>query len=372
MAARSTRVILINRTRSDVALVKTGDHLDHGIWSDKPPDFVGNKAEWGSESSGILTGTEGWVTYQLDPNNFNTHGALPVLNLRLEWDNPYFGSNSYGASVNLPGQSDGSGFSVGHFGGGGDNAEVTFVLLSGKCVVDSDSGEIACSSHTPLVQKSQSQRYAAIWEQRGGSSWEARHGLNSAQYQQAFDQLLGEGYRLVVVSGYSINGEERYAAIWEQRSGSPWQARHGLNSAQYQQAFDQLLGQGYRLTHVSGYSINGEDHYAAIWEQRSGSPWQARHGLKSAQYQQAFDQLLNEGYRLVHVSGYNINGEDRYAAIWEQRDGPAWQARHGLNSAQYQQAFDQLFGDGYRLVRVSGYSINGEERYAAIWEQRDG
>jgi hypothetical protein len=47
---------------------------------------------------------------------------------------------------------------------------------------------------------------------------------------------------------------------------------------------------------------------------------------------------------------------DSYAAIWEQRQGPAWVARHGLTSAQYQQAFEDLVGQGFRLVQVSGYS----------------
>jgi hypothetical protein len=36
-------------------------------------------------------------------------------------------------------------------------------------------------------------------------------------------------------------------------------------------------------------------------------------------------------------------------------DGPAWVARHGLTSEQYQQAFDQLTSQGYRLDLVSGY-----------------
>lgn len=51
------------------------------------------------------------------------------------------------------------------------------------------------------------------------------------------------------------------------------------------------------------------------------------------------------------------NNSDRYAAIWEQADGPAWHARHGLTAAQYQQAFDQPLAEGYRLKCVSGYSL---------------
>lgn len=364
MAARSTRVTLINKINSNFALVKTQDHLDHGVWTDRPPHFVGNTAQWGSESNGFLTGTEGWVKYEIV-----TQSLQSVLRLHLEWDNPFIGSNSYKASVEPVGRPDGSGFSVGYFGGGGDDAAVTFILLSGKCVV-SDDGEVACTLHSALREGTQ--LYAAIWERKGGFSWQARHGLSSAQYQQAFNQLLSDGYRLVQVSGYNLNGEDRYAAIWEQRASVPWQARHGLSSAQYQQAFDELVGQGYRLSQVSGYSVGAEDRYAAIWEQGDDAPWQSRHGLSSVQYQETFNQLFNEGFRLVQVSGYSVNGEDRYAAIWEQREGAPWQARHGLSSVEYQRTFDQLLGEGYRLVQVSGYRVNGEDRYSAIWEQRAG
>jgi len=210
-------------------------------------------------------------------------------------------------------------------------------------------------------------RYAAIWEQRAGPPWEARHGMTSAQYQQTFDELQTRGYRLVHVSGYGVGGQDFYAAIWEKRNGPPWQARHGMTSAEYQQAFNSLTSQGYRLTDVCGYEVGGQDRYAAIWEQRAGPPLEARHGMTSAQYQQTFDELQARGYRLVHVSGYGVGGQDFYAAIWEERNGPPWQARHGMTSAGYQQAFDDLTGQGYRLVDVSGYSVGGLDRYAAIW-----
>ncbi|MCG6137979.1 MAG: hypothetical protein MET45_25645 [Nostoc sp. LLA-1] len=147
-------------------------------------------------------------------------------------------------------------------------------------------------------------RYAAIWDKSNSSAWVARHGLTSAQYQAAFNQFVGQGYRLVDVSGYEVNGQARYAAIWDKSNSSAWVARHGLTSAQYQAAFDQFVGQGYRLVKVSGYNVNGQARYAAIWDKSNSRTWVARHGLTSAQYQSTFDQLVKQGYRLVDVSGY--------------------------------------------------------------------
>jgi polyglycine hydrolase-like protein len=215
-------------------------------------------------------------------------------------------------------------------------------------------------------------RYAAVFEQSPGASFQAVHGVNSDRYQQVFNQLVPQGFRPVVVSGYWVGGQDCYAAVFEQRNGSAFQARHGLTAAQYQQTFDQLVSQGFRPVVISGYSLGGQDRYAAVFEQRSGPAFQARHGLTSAQYQRTFDELVPQGFRPVALSGYSVGGLDRYAAVFEQKGGPPFQARHGLTAAQYQQTFDQLVPQGFRPVIVSGYSSGGQDRYAAVFEQRGG
>jgi hypothetical protein len=100
--------------------------------------------------------------------------------------------------------------------------------------------------------------------------------------------------------------------------------------------------------------------------------WQARHNLNAAQYQTEYDSLSRQGYRLVQVSGYSVNNDTRFAAIWDKSNGPPQQARHNLNAAQYQTEFDSLGADGYRLVQVSGYSVNNDARFAAIWNKVPG
>jgi V8-like Glu-specific endopeptidase len=146
-----------------------------------------------------------------------------------------------------------------------------------------------------------------------------------------------------------------FAAIWEQGEGPPFVARHGLSSADYQAAFDEFVGQGFRLTHVDGYTVNGQDRYAAIWQQDGGPAFVARHGLSSADYQAAFDEFVGQGFRLTCVSGYTVNGQDRYAAIWQQDGGPPFVARHGLTAGEYQETFDQLVGQGLRLRWVDAF-----------------
>ena len=250
MAARSTHVILENRA-GPFNLRRTDMGLDHGEWTDPPPQLIGNKAEWQSESSGVMTGTEGRVTYQIEDIDGKRLGELS-----LHWDNPFVGSNSYDESV-VPAatHTDLNGFSVLHLGGDGNDATVRFQLHNGYCVAEGDSPFCVRQDAAALTRAAESQRYAAIWEQTSVPLWYALHGMTSAEYQQKFDELTGRGLRLTDVSGYAIGGEDRYAAIFEQQQGPPWTARHGLTSEQYQQTFNELTGQGYRLTQVSGYAI---------------------------------------------------------------------------------------------------------------------
>jgi hypothetical protein len=211
-------------------------------------------------------------------------------------------------------------------------------------------------------------RYAAIWVKNSGPAFVAHHRMTSQQYQAYFDQYVKEGYRLSDVSGYDREGVANYAAIWIKTSGPEWVARHGLTSDQYQAAFDQYVKDGYRLRLVDGYTV-GSDFYAAIWDKSPAEAWVAHHRMTSDQYQTYFDKYVGEGYRLVDVSGYTVGGVANYAALWVKGPGPAFVAVHGLTSPQYQAAFDKHVKEGYQLVLVDGYEVGGQDLYAAIWNK---
>jgi len=199
------------------------------------------------------------------------------------------------------------------------------------------------------------------------TAWVARHGLTSDDYQKAVEQYVGQGYRLTDVSGYAANGSARYAAIFEKANGPAWVARHGLTAAKYQAEFDANAKKGYRVVQINGYAVNGEARYAAIFEKSAGPAWAARHGMTAKQYQAEFDVQVKAGLRPVQISGYAVGGEARYAAIFEKSAGPAWVARHGMTAKQYQSEFTNLLYQGYRLDDVCGYVVGGRTLYAAIW-----
>ncbi|MFE4971390.1 endonuclease/exonuclease/phosphatase family protein [Kitasatospora sp. NPDC056651] len=120
MAARSTGVIFSNRTGCDLTLEWRG--LLHGIWTASPPDRISREqgASWGSESSGIATGTEANVRYVTQNCSIRSNDNRQV---QLHWDNPFIGSNSYDEAG-----SDYSTFRIDRAGGVGNNAVVTWTV----------------------------------------------------------------------------------------------------------------------------------------------------------------------------------------------------------------------------------------------------
>jgi hypothetical protein len=126
-------------------------------------------------------------------------------------------------------------------------------------------------------------------------AWKARHGMSAAQYQTEFTTNSQNGYRLTCVNGYTHNGQERYAAIWEKITGPAMATHHGMSAAQYQTKFNEYSQQGYRLTSVSGYGVGAAAKFAAIWEKKTGGAWAAKHNLTAAQYQTEFNNYKNQG-----------------------------------------------------------------------------
>ncbi|WP_454752644.1 hypothetical protein [Cupriavidus necator] len=228
------------------------------------------------------------------------------------------------------------------------------------------------SSRSALRTNPELTIFAAVWDKSSGPAWEARNGLSAQQYQQEFESLVARGFRPVVVRGYGVNGRPTYAALFEQREGPAFVARQGLTRAEYQRELDRWVQAGYRPVDVAGFTSGGIDRYAVIFEKVQGPEFRAFHGITAAAYQAEIDRAVRDGFGPVRVSGYNVNGQDLYAAIFEKRASPPFAARYGMSSAQYQQAFNELGQQGYRLVHLSSWKAGDSGRYAAIWEKTDG
>jgi CubicO group peptidase (beta-lactamase class C family) len=203
--------------------------------------------------------------------------------------------------------------------------------------------------------------------------WFVRTDMTASEYQAEFSARAAAGYRLTYVNGYAVSGTTRFVAIWDLTPGPAFQAAHNMPKTDFEAQNAAKAAAGLTLALVNGYDIGGTDFYAAIWIARpSPPPIITKVGLDDATYLAEFQTQGSNGYRMVHVSGYTVNGQARYAATWEQRTGPGWYSLHSLNDANLVLQIKAAQDSGFRLIDLSGYNVGGIDRYDVIFEASAG
>ena len=157
----------------------------------------------------------------------------------------------------------------------------------------------------------------------------------------------------------------------------PFVAYHGLSAADHQTRVDVLAPRGFRPTSLSVSGAPADARYAAVWQQRPGPAWVAVHGLNASQYQARFDTLTGEGFAPILVSATGGASDAIFAAVFENGVSSPWYARHGLSwdesapsgsvNFENQRALDQ----GYIPFCLCVYGNPGDERFAGIWVKND-
>lgn len=203
-------------------------------------------------------------------------------------------------------------------------------------------------------------------------TWQARYDMSPAAFQTAIDELSVQGYVPVEISGIHQDGTTRYAASWVREPEVAWHASFGLSSAQMKARMDTLAKKGFVPAVLSIHSEGGAARYHAVWRRQAGVAWQVTYDMGPVEFGESSVDLTDQGYVPAAVSGYQIDGQPRYGALWKRRRDVSWELRRDMTRGQMQAYFDQLTPLGYVPVDISGYTLEGETRFAAIWERLSG
>lgn len=180
------------------------------------------------------------------------------------------------------------------------------------------------------------------------------------------------GYRVVSINGWGpADKTPKYAVVWRKEAGPAQIVLADLSSAAYKKALADNAKKGFRLTSVSGYDSKRKTRYAAVWEQRAdGAPLVAQQDLTSAGLKKTFNSLTAQGYRLTHISGWSVDPPNppRFAVIFEKSTGPAFATLANLTQKQLNAQTDAQAKKGLALKTVSAYDTSKGQRYVALWE----
>jgi N-acyl-D-amino-acid deacylase len=216
----------------------------------------------------------------------------------------------------------------------------------------------------------QSEFTAVAVKDDGKAPWEVRHGLSGDDFQKAFTDLSDKNFRLTCVNCYMDGKHLRYAGVWiKDGSKEKWEARHGLRPAQYQDEVTAFEKRGMRPAQVSVCGDGkGEPTFAAIFVDAGKTPWVARHDIPPDQFQKLFDEQVGKGLRPTSEAVYQTKNGLRMAAVFSKpKDNDQWTARLGLTNEQYQKEYDSNAKAGMRPLLVSPYRDRGEMYYAGVW-----
>jgi CubicO group peptidase (beta-lactamase class C family) len=200
--------------------------------------------------------------------------------------------------------------------------------------------------------------------------WVERHGMSGTTFQSEFDLWTAPPYslRLTQISGSESSGQGRYAAIFEKNNKTTaWAAHHGMTAADFNSTHNQLHGDGYRLIWLDGFGVGTTAYYNGIWERTLGPVQRVRLGESLASHQSANSANIADGYGLVDVCAFSVDGTPLHAGVWVQGVRLAVQVRYNLTSAQYQTEFNAMGADGYHIWRVSGFESGTAERFTGVW-----
>ncbi|MEM9058568.1 MAG: hypothetical protein AAGD86_13895, partial [Pseudomonadota bacterium] len=207
----------------------------------------------------------------------------------------------------------------------------------------------------------------AVFDRSPSGLWAAAHNLTGAQYQTSFNELLADGYRLTHIDSYLLGGEVRYAALFQRQFAQSFVAYHNASLAQHQASFGDLTALGWVASHISFVEQGGAESVTALYTSKPVGTWFALANMSSADYQAQFTANTNAGRTLRYLNAYTLNGQPAFSAIWQSNNPLGWVARHDLTDAQYQNEAATWEAAGFRVRLLTGYEANGSARFGAYW-----
>ncbi len=217
-------------------------------------------------------------------------------------------------------------------------------------------------------------RYSGLWHKDSSiTAWTSKRGLTAAAYQSLWDQLIGQGFRVLDLDAHVVSGTPYYNAIWikEQGGTKPFKSHRILTLAQLDAKMAEYAGQRFRPIRVNGYRVGSTTYYAAVWVQDGLTDFGYKRDLTSADYSSWWTFYKNAGYRPVDIAAYPTSAGLRYAGLWVRESGiDGWISLRDRTAAQMQGAIIEQKKANYLEVDLDAYYVGSELRFSGIWIRR--
>jgi serine/threonine protein kinase/CubicO group peptidase (beta-lactamase class C family) len=231
----------------------------------------------------------------------------------------------------------------------------------------------------------------------------SREDLNTEQFQAALDDARRAGDHPISASAYPVGGAIRFALILARDpQPRPWQERHGLSAAEVNDELARRAAEGWRPVVIAGYSQDGASRYLAIWDRDGASEaslaltppapaaptpsepptvqpaavpeefaidgrYPVIVGANAAVYQAWLDRMKALGYRPTFVNGHNPGTGPLFAAVAIRNpENLPWESVIDPTHTAYDKTLRER-AKPYRPISVTGYPVGNTTGYASLY-----
>lgn len=206
--------------------------------------------------------------------------------------------------------------------------------------------------------------------------WDVRIGMTAQEYQDRTTLLWNDyGMRPVAVAATGEYPNETYIATWadDNTPASDLMAVHRRTGGDFSTQHNNAVAQGLVLRWFSATGTGNNIRFAGVWTRNTeGYTYVADFGVQKEDLQGWIENVWKAGRRPYQIVAYD--DPPRFAVLSVRPDGPnwdlqkVWDARFGLNNAQYQDNVNALYSF-MQPTAAQAYQDGGNTRYAITWAQ---
>lgn len=214
-------------------------------------------------------------------------------------------------------------------------------------------------------------KQAALWvKAMPNDEWDSKNGLNITEFKEANEKNLKRGFVAVDIEVDRTGATLHFGGVWlKTNEGFETVLQFGMNDLMFSNRYGEMADRGFRLIDFEAYEANGKTTYAAIWKPKGKESTRFYRGLSKEVFGSVSGTMLQQGFRLSDIEGYYVDGRLKFACGWVSlEDSQKTDFAYHMMADEFYQRNANMMMKGFRLTELETYEIGrGELRYAGSW-----
>lgn len=201
------------------------------------------------------------------------------------------------------------------------------------------------------------------------TEWKLDAGLETARFEETIENRRKEGMRVVDFEQYRSGRSTKQAALWVKAMPSDeWDSKRGLTVVEYKEENEKNLKRGFVPVDIEVDRVGASLNFGGVWlKSNEGFSTEMKFGMDDLMFSNFYGEMADRGYRLIDFEAYETNGKIAYAGIWKPKTGENARFYRGLSKDDFGRVSALMAEDGFRLVDIEGYTVDGKLNFACEW-----